>query len=130
MTEHTPLPWAPQEPDPSEGVAIIGLRTNPNGDPYDSPTNGLVAIVTMLPTEAEVGDTSRAQANAAYIVKACNAFPDLVKALEAFAIHATYPVTTEINSRGYEWRGQEALDYAKGLADAVLAAVKGAPDHG
>lgn len=49
----------------------------------------------------------------------------LVKALRAFTEHATYPVSTEINPRGYAWRGEEALDYAKGLADEALALVGG-----
>src|SRR6185436_9856789 len=44
----TPRPWAAQEPG-EDGIAIIGLRTN-NGLPYDSPTNGIVALVVMWPT--------------------------------------------------------------------------------
>jgi hypothetical protein len=51
----------------------------------------------------------------------------LVKALKAFVVHATYPVSTEINQRGYAWRGEEALDYAKGLADYAFSLV-GGPD--
>jgi hypothetical protein len=43
------------------------------------------------------------------------------EALRAFTIHATYPVSTEINPRGYAWRSEEALDYAKSLADAALS---------
>jgi hypothetical protein len=46
----------------------------------------------------------------------------LREALRAFTVHATYPVSTAINPRGYAWRGEEALDYAKSLADGVLAA--------
>ena len=66
----TPRPWAAQEPD-EDGIAIIGLRTN-NGVPYDSPTNGIVALVVMWPTEVDANDTERAKANAAFIVDAVN----------------------------------------------------------
>jgi hypothetical protein len=65
-----PRPWAAQEPD-EDGIAIIGLRTN-NGLPYDSPTNGIVALVVMWPTEVDANDTERAKANAAFIVEAVN----------------------------------------------------------
>jgi hypothetical protein len=41
-------------------------------------------------------------------------------AVRAFTVHATYPVSTKINSRGYAWRGEDALDYAKSLGDAAL----------
>lgn len=44
----------------------------------------------------------------------------LREALRAFTVHATYPVSTEINPRGYAWRGEEALDCAKSLADNAL----------
>lgn len=62
MTEHSPLPWfvpihleGPTITDKSEGIiADIDLGLSPEVD----------------------------QANAAYIVKACNAYPELVKALE------------------------------------------------
>jgi len=67
---HTPTPWAAQEPG-EDGIAIVGLRTN-NGLPYDGPTNGIVALVVMWPTEVDANDTERAKANAAFIVEAVN----------------------------------------------------------
>jgi hypothetical protein len=48
---------------------------------------------------------------------------ELLKALRALTVHATYPVSTEINARGYAWRNEKSLDYAKGLADAALGLV-------
>jgi hypothetical protein len=33
-------------------------------------------------------------------------------ALRLFVVHATYPVSTEINPKGYAWRPDSALDYA------------------
>lgn len=48
-------------------------------------------------------------------------------ALRAFSAHCTYPVAQVINKRGYTWRGEDALDYAKELSDSVLAKLKAAP---
>jgi hypothetical protein len=113
MTKHTNLPWRA-----ARGGYIMAADENSE---VVVGKIGAFHDKEMAPFNRE-----RWQADLELIVKACNALPDLVKALEAFAIHATYPVSTEINTRGYEWRGQEALDYAKGLADAVLTSVKGA----
>jgi hypothetical protein len=44
----------------------------------------------------------------------------LTAACKAFVVHAIYPVSKEINPRGYAWRGEEALDHAKRLADEAL----------
>jgi hypothetical protein len=60
------------------------------------------------------------EANAAYIVKACNAFPDLVKALEKIA-------AIENKEFGPDW---EEIEEARKIANDVLGRVKGAPDHG
>jgi len=79
----TPRPWAAQEPD-EDGIAIIGLRTN-NGVPYDSPTNGIVALVVMWPTEVDANDTERAKANAAFIVDAVNSHEALKTRIGAIA---------------------------------------------
>ena len=61
-----------------------------------------------------------APSRAPMLEQAADEIDRLRAALRAFAVHATYPVATEINPRGYAWRGEEALDYAKGLADAAL----------
>jgi|HubBroStandDraft_5_1064220.scaffolds.fasta_scaffold101054_6 hypothetical protein len=45
----------------------------------------------------------------------------LREALRLFVDHCTYPVSTEINPRGYAWRGEDSLDYARGQAVAALA---------
>lgn len=47
----------------------------------------------------------------------------LREALRAFTIHATYPVSKEINPRGYAWRGEEALDHAMSVARTVAGIV-------
>jgi len=80
----TPRPWAAQEPD-EDGIAIIGLRTN-NGVPYDSPTNGIVALVVMWPTEVDANDTERAKANAAFIVEAVNSHEALNNEVEGLRL--------------------------------------------
>lgn len=80
----TPGPWAAQETqrggeDP--GVGIIGLRLGDNGQPLETPTNGLVAAALPWPTEIDDNDYQRVEANAASIVALHNAFPDLAAAL-------------------------------------------------
>jgi len=87
MSEHTPTPWEVQDYSESDdGVGIIGLRTN-DGAPYSSPTNGLVAWATLHPTEMDENDPTRAQANAAFIVKAVNNHERMVEALKRIAAH-------------------------------------------
>lgn len=82
MTEkHSPLPWVTQPYDncPDEGIGIVSLR---DGGAYENPTNGLVAIATLLPTEIDANDPSRAQANADLIVRSVNGLPEAIAALE------------------------------------------------
>mgnify|MGYP001610158963 CR=1 FL=1 len=63
----TPLPWEAQPFDADEnGIALIGL-----------PTGGLVAWVTLHPTEVDAKDPTRAQANAAVILDAVNSHASL-----------------------------------------------------
>lgn len=47
----------------------------------------------------------------------------LERAVEAVRIFygCAYPVSTEINPRGWDWRGESSLDEALGFARAVLA---------
>ncbi len=72
-------------------------------------------------SEGGPGDVNTACREAADMIIGLNGEIEcLVAALKAFAIHATYPVAKEINSRGYKWRDEGALDYAKQLADAAL----------
>jgi hypothetical protein len=95
MSEHTPTPWEAQPFDDAEfGIGIIGLRTN-DGVPYSNPTNGLVGWATMLPTDIDAHDTSRAEANAALIVKAVNSHEMLVRTtLEGIAEFCSGDATT------------------------------------
>jgi hypothetical protein len=66
MAEHTKLPWH-----------------NSRKSVYVSDTNHN-CIAQMI------RDQEENEANAAHIVKACNAFPDLVKALEEAALQLEY----------------------------------------
>lgn len=71
---HTPLPWAsqPLETGDDVGVSIVG-----------SNLGGLVCASLPWPTEIDSGDYSRVEANAAFIVRACNSHYQLVSALES-----------------------------------------------
>ena len=69
---HTPLPWEsqPLETGDDAGVSIIG-----------SDLGGLVCASLPWPSEIDSGDYSRVEANAAFIVRACNSHYQLVDAL-------------------------------------------------
>jgi hypothetical protein len=73
MTDHTPTPWISQPfcDDEDHAVFIIGANLG-----------GLAATAPMFPSEIDTVDSSRAQANAAFIVKAVNNHDALVEALE------------------------------------------------
>lgn len=46
--------------------------------------------------------------------------PDRMRAVvERFERHATYPVSTDINPRGYGWRPEDSLDFALGELKAA-----------
>jgi hypothetical protein len=89
MAEHSPLPWEPSE-------LASGI--------IDDTGKGIVICNST---------------DAAYIVKASNAFPDLVKALEKI-------------DQLCRWNDEdtEFIDSIETTARAALALVKGAPDHG
>ena len=69
---HTPGPWEsqPLETGDDAGVSIIG-----------SDLGGLVCASLPWPSEIDSGDYSRVEANAAFIVRACNSHYQLVDAL-------------------------------------------------
>ena len=71
---HTPLPWEsqPLETGDDAGVSIIG-----------SDLGGLVCASLPWPSEIDSGDYSRVEANAAFIVRACNSHYQLVEAAKA-----------------------------------------------
>jgi hypothetical protein len=82
---HTPTPWeALASFDDEPGIPIIGLRLDDEGNALHTPTNGLVAVACQLPTEIDAGDYSRAEANAAFIVKAVNSHVALVSAIRDY----------------------------------------------
>lgn len=79
---HTALPWKALDPDEVDVfVPIVGVIIGENGEPLDTPTNGLVCGATLCPTEIDAEDYERAKANAAYIVRAANNHYDLLEAL-------------------------------------------------
>lgn len=83
MSEHTPLPWQVQEPDTIDVfVPIIGVILGDDGQPLETPTNGLVGGATLFPTEVDAEDYERAKANADFIVRAVNSHYALVEALQ------------------------------------------------
>lgn len=69
---HTALPWEaqPLETEGDVGVSIVG-----------SDLGGLVCAALPWPTEIDSEDYSRVEANAAFIVRACNSHYQLVSAL-------------------------------------------------
>lgn len=81
----------------------------------------MIDIVERLRFDAIRCDAQFSKGVAGNVSEAADEIGRLREALRAFAVHATYPVSTKINPRGYAWRGEEALDYAKSLADAALA---------
>ncbi len=88
----TPTPWEAQPfGDGEDGVGILGL-----------PLNGLVAWVTMFPTEMDANDPTRAKANAALIVKAVNNHDALVKALEKLRSYNVDIAAGRINYRPHD----------------------------
>lgn len=111
MVEHTPTPWQVERDEHFGPGFVITARGMENRCP----------VVRMKSPLRDADETL--EGDARLIVKAVNNHDALVNALRAFVDHATYPVSTEINPRGYAWRGEGALDYAKSLADTVLSAV-------
>ena len=85
----------------------------------------MIDIVQRLRFDAIRCEAQFSKGVAGNIDEAAETIDRLREALRAFAAHSTYPVSTEINPRGYAWRGEEALDYAKGLADTLLASGQG-----
>lgn len=70
MTEHTRLPWITCEP----GDVWVGIE----GEFADY--HSFMAIAKVV-DHSQIGPPE-ARANAAYIVKACNAYPELMEVLE------------------------------------------------
>jgi hypothetical protein len=110
----TTRPWCAQQPE-EDGVFIIGLRLDEKGNPYDTPTNGLVAAALPWPTELVAGDMSRCEANAAIIVKAVNSYDVMLEALKSIAEHM--PKSTALEG------GASAHSSHVRAADKVRAAI-------
>jgi len=77
MSDHTPTPWEAQPfcDDEDHAVFIIG-----------SNLGGLVATAPMLPSEIDAVNTSRAQANAAFIVEAVNNYDAMKRRIAALEL--------------------------------------------
>jgi hypothetical protein len=102
MTEHTILPWAIEDDQ-----ASISAR---GGEDWIADCNQLNGL-----------SYEECEANASYIVKACNAFPDLVKALEEIAD----PLNLKLQGVGLA-RAIYLINRMSSTAKQALAAVKGA----
>lgn len=101
MSEHTPLPWICD----SEGILPISRDG--------------ISVVARIPNHPD--NKINWDADAAYIVKACNAFPDLVKALEeCAAAYSTPPGSVVQCSHHIGVEFQRRMD----IAGRALAAVK------
>jgi hypothetical protein len=97
--QHTPLPWAFSPWHIEEGPSAVR-----------APAGHLVT-------------TTASDADAAYIVKACNAFPDLVKTLESIVVAERQ----FRDAMGDHWEGDPLSD-AIDAGSRILSRVKG-PSH-
>lgn len=102
MAEHTPGPWRMAD-DYDEKDISIGVRAN--GFPFE-----------YQPARAGGHDQKEAEANAAFIVKACNSFDELVSALQDCL--AALDNQAVVN-------GGEAYPAARSIARAALARAEG-----
>jgi hypothetical protein len=104
---HTPLPWAaqPLETGDDAGVSIIG-----------SDLGGLVCASLPWPTEIDSGDYSRVEANAVFIVRACNSHYQLVEALRDLLALAEIRYPTPAPN-GQIARARAALSQAGGAGE-------------
>jgi hypothetical protein len=112
MTEHTELPWSIGSNGRSVVKDVPGM------------SDGCDAYMLAVASSHSLLLPSETKANAAYIVKACNAFPDLVKALTEIDTLAT--CTGVVDPAQH----RNMLDNIYRIARDVLGRVKGAPDHG
>jgi hypothetical protein len=114
MREHTPTPWSLG----SHNLRAITKDAEGIADGCDAYMVAVASAHSLLSPDEAV-------ANAAYIVKACNAFPDLVKALEDARVFMV-----EMRER----HGDSGVGILIKAADEALrpinAAVKGGQGHG
>jgi hypothetical protein len=119
MAEHTPTPWV-YRPHKHDDWGWI------RGQPEDGETVGpIVATARGGSHNATDWDEHRRnktdpfEPNAAYIVKACNAFPDMLKALTEIDTLATCSGVVDPAQH------KNMLDNIYRIARGALAAVKG-----
>ncbi len=104
--EHTPTPWRAQRRD-KDGVAIIAERRDI--PPGGTPTNGLVAYATRRFSEPK----EIWEANAAFIVRACNSHEAMRDALKMARKYVKRSI--EVHNEGAEMHLEE-IDAALALA--------------
>jgi hypothetical protein len=100
MTEHTPTPWAVE--DTGCGIEIV---------------SGNFVVAEILPADGK-DPTDQDRANAAFIVRACNAHDELVRALEAIAECAT----PDFDDAGFQRRARIDL---QNIARAAIRKARG-----
>lgn len=113
--EHTPTPWEAQDfCDGDEGYAIIG-----------SNLGGLVAYTMMQPLDIDNQDTSRAEANAAFIVTAANAY-----ATNQAEIERLRTALADVRNAAESFRDECGDEVAGQVFLRVDAALSGSKDNG
>jgi hypothetical protein len=114
MREHSPLPWMAETYGENEvGIGLISMKEG-----RIIPSNGLVAWVTLFPSEVDANDPSRAEANAALIVRAVNNHQALVEALKDILARAQFELDHPSEMR------DTAFSIILKNADAVLSSLK------
>ena len=118
-------------PDTEHDFGVPLVATNYPGT-Y-GPTNGLILWATMLPSEIDAKDVTRAQANASFTAALWNLYrtgklvvvPD--DAVERMA-RALAVADAKDGCKSLLIESESYMDHARKLANAALAALKGA-DH-
>jgi hypothetical protein len=114
-TKHTPIPWKVQ----AEFLTIYATSDPARG------TGITIAIAQILVDQLD-GGSQEAEANAAFIVRACNSFDDLLAACENAARNAEtelymFPVDADVTVR--KFRETQANIYRAAIALARGEAV-------
>lgn len=118
MTQYTPIPWEAylRETVGNKDSGILERWSIGRAEPMDTKDPGAGTILTDNICDVRDWSNTIAKANAEYIVKACNNYPAMLKALREIS-HAA-----PTGSRG-RWR-QAVLDI-RSKARAVLDTIEG-----
>ena len=115
-TEHTPLPWDVSEQEWGDGPIYVVQFEHPDFTVSD------IATAWTKDSHERPDMPLPAKANAEYIVRACNAYPELVAALEAIAKDIYNTVDGPDGSGVYAFAVSR---HAEALLSAALAKARG-----